>query len=44
MMVRACDPRTWEAEAGEWAPGQPELYSETLTQKTKPRVGDLAQW
>jgi hypothetical protein len=46
MVARAFNPSTWEAEAGEflssrpaWStelvPGQPGLYRETLSQKTK---------
>ena len=46
MMVHACNPSTWEAEAGgflssrpawttEWVPGQPRLHRETLSQKNK---------
>ena len=45
VMAHAFNPSTWEAEAGrflssrpawstEWVPGQPELYRETLSQKT----------
>jgi hypothetical protein len=46
VVVHAFNPSTWEAEAGEflgsrpawstkWVPGQPGLYRETLSQKTK---------
>jgi hypothetical protein len=46
MVVHAFNPSTWEAEAGgflssrpawstKWVPGQPGLYRETLSQKTK---------
>ena len=46
MVVHTFNPSTWEAEAGwflssrpawstEWVPGQPGLYRETLSQKTK---------
>jgi hypothetical protein len=46
MVVHAFNPSTWKAEAGrslssrpawstKWVPGQPELYRETLSQKTK---------
>ena len=47
MVAHAYNPSTWEAEAGEsvqvrdqpglqkWAQGQPELHSETLSQKDK---------
>jgi hypothetical protein len=45
-VVNTFNPSTWEAEAGgflssrpawstEWVPGQPGLYRETLSQKTK---------
>jgi hypothetical protein len=46
VVVHAFNPSTWEAEAGgflssrpawspKWVPGRPELYRETLSQKTK---------
>jgi hypothetical protein len=46
MVAHAFNPSTWEAEAGrflslgpawstEWVPGQPGLYRETLSRKTK---------
>ena len=46
MVVHTFNPSTWEAEAGwflssrpacstKWVPGQPGLYRETLSQKTK---------
>jgi hypothetical protein len=36
MVVHAFNPSTWEAEAGgSRVPGQPELYSKTLSQKKK---------
>jgi hypothetical protein len=46
VVLHAFNPSTWEAEAGgvlssrpawstEWVPGQPELYRETLSRKTK---------
>jgi hypothetical protein len=46
VVVHSFNPSTWEAEAGgflssrpawstEWAPGQPELHTETLSRKTK---------
>jgi hypothetical protein len=34
VVVHTCNPRTWEAEAGGIAQGQPGLYSETLSHKT----------
>jgi hypothetical protein len=46
VVVYTFNPSTWEPEAGgflrpawstEWVPGQPELYRETLSQKTKKR-------
>jgi hypothetical protein len=47
MVAHTFNPRTREAEAGgflssspvwstKWVPGQPELYKETLSQKTQP--------
>ena len=49
MVVHAFNPSTWEAEAGEflslrpawsieWVPGQPGLYRETLSRKTKTKT------
>jgi hypothetical protein len=46
VVAHTFNPNTWEAEAGgflssrpawstEWVPGQPGLYRETLSQKTK---------
>ena len=46
VVAHACNPSTWEAEAGrflswrpawstEWVPGHPGLYRETLSRKTK---------
>jgi hypothetical protein len=46
MVAHTFNPSTWEAEAGgflslrpawstKWVPGQPGLYRETLSQKTK---------
>jgi hypothetical protein len=46
VVAHTFNPSTWEAEAGgflssrpawstEWVPGQPGLYRETLSQKTK---------
>jgi hypothetical protein len=42
--VGPCNPSTCEAkEGGSWNPNQPELHSETLSQK-KSRAGDIVQW
>jgi hypothetical protein len=49
VVVHTFSPGTWEAEAGgflswrpawstEWVPGQPGLYRETLSQKTKTKL------
>ena len=49
MVVHTFNPNTWEAESGgflnsrpawptEWAPGQPGLHRETLSQKTKTKT------
>jgi hypothetical protein len=49
VVAHAFNPSTWEAEAGgflssrpawstKWAPGQPGLYRETLSRKTKTKT------
>jgi hypothetical protein len=53
VVVHAFNPRTWEAEAGEflisrpawstdWVPGQPGLHRETLSRKKKKKTDQSA--
>ena len=41
-MVHTFNPSTWHTEAGKslWIPGQPELHSETLSQKKQTNNGN----